>query len=662
MRPIFTDDPAPLLAERVAHLSRAIPTAIAASLGLGALVLATLWSSAGHRALLVWGGALVTLSLARLLLYRDRGANDPETLRRWLLHLRLLALGTGLCWGAIAAFGTGGSIARLEFLSYVIAGITAGAAGSFDADQVAALAFQWAAIAPLVLRLGAASGHFHASMAVMGVLYGVYLTSAARRAHRQFGESTALKIAAMTQQEELRASERRYRELAMHDSLTGLPNRHALKDRLPDLLSSAARHRRRVALLHVDLDNFKDINDTHGEGFGDQVLREVAGRLRDGVDGEGLLVRIGGDEFIVVAASARSRADVERLARRLCATIAAPLAIGSQACTVQASIGIALSPDDAADEETLMRAADLALYDIKNRGRNGYQSYRPDMATRLEERVFIAQALRTAVDSDQFHVEYQPLVDLESERVVSFEALLRWRHPVRGSIPPGDFIPVAEQSGFIDALGEQAIRLVCRQLRAWRDDLVPIVPVAVNVSAHQLERRGFVDRLMAIVTEFDLDPALLRIEITESALMSHGDAPRDAILALRRFGVRIAIDDFGVGYCHLAYLKRLPIDYLKIDRSFVSDLENDARDNRLIGAIIALGRSFSIAVVAEGVETARQAEILRDLGCECAQGYYFHRPIDADRSRRLLEEEASRWRSVALPPVDPRAWADAANS
>ena len=466
----------------------------------------------------------------------------------------------------------------------------------------------------------------------------------------------------MAQQEALRSSERRYRELAMHDSLTGLPNRHALRDRLPDLLSRAVRHRQCVALLHVDLDNFKDINDTHGEGFGDQVLREVADRLRAGVDGEGLLVRIGGDEFIVVVAPARGRDEVERLARRLCTTIAAPLAIGSQTCIVQASIGIALGPDDAADEETLMRAADLALYDIKNLGRNGYQSYRPDMATRLEERVFIGQALRTAVDSDQFHVEYQPLVDLGSERVVSFEALLRWRHPVRGSIPPSEFIPVAEQTGFIDALGEQAIRLVCRQLRAWRDDLVPIVPVAVNVSAHQLERRGFVERLMSIVTEFDLDPALLRIEITESALMSHGDAPRDAILALRRFGVRVAIDDFGVGYCHLAYLKRLPIDYLKIDRSFVSDLENDARDYRLIGAIIALGRSFSIAVVAEGVETARQAQILRDLGCECAQGYYFHRPIDADRSRRLLEEEAGRRRAVAPQPLERRAWADAANS
>ncbi len=662
MRPTFTDAPSPLLAERVAHLSRAIPTAIAASLGLGALVLATLWPSAGHRALLAWGGALVTLSLARLLLYRHRRASDPATLRRWLLHLRVLALGTGMCWGAIAGLAPGGSIASLEFLSYVIAGITAGAAGSFDADQIAALAFQWSAIAPLVIRLGAASGPFHASMALMGALYGVYLTSAARRSHRQFGEASALKVAAMAQQEELRASERRYRELAMHDSLTGLPNRHALKDRLPDLLSRAARHRHRVALLHVDLDNFKDINDTHGEGFGDQVLREVAGRLRDGVDGEGLLVRIAGDEFIVVAAPTRSRADVERLARRLCATIAAPLAVGSQTCTVQASIGIAISPDDAADEEALMRAADLALYDIKSRGRNGYQSYRPDMATRLEERVFIAQALRTAVDSDQFHVEYQPLVDLESERVVSFEALLRWRHPVRGLIAPSDFIPVAEQSGFIDALGEQAIRLVCRQLRAWRDELVPIVPVAVNVSAHQLERRGFVERLMSIVTEFDLDPALLRIEITESALMSHGDAPREAILALRRFGVRVAIDDFGVGYCHLAYLKRLPIDYLKIDRSFVSDLENDARDNRLIGAIIALGRSFSIAVVAEGVETARQAEILRDLGCECAQGYYFHRPMDPDRSRRLLEEEAGRRRAVAPPPVERRTWADAANS
>ena len=639
------DEAPQLLAERIRHVARSLPAAVGGGLVVGALTVGTLWSLTPHRWLYAWSALLLACYAVRLHLHatgRNASAESTGALRRWLLHIRLMTLVTGLAWGSIALFAPPHDDVRLAFLSYVIAGITAAAATALAADRRSALLFHWGAIAPLILRLALATGVYHLPMALMGLMYAIYLTATARRAHRQFGETTALRIEATRQELELRGNERRYRDLAHRDPLTDLPNRLAFHAQLPGMLSRAARAQRASALLYIDLDNFKDINDTHGHRFGDQVLIEAARRLRSCVAANDLIVRMGGDEFVVVSVGARGRDEVEAVARRICSSLAPPMLLDGQNCLVQASLGIALYPQDGADAELLMRGADLALYDAKGRGRNGYQFFRAEMSQRVAERVFIAQAMRTAIDSSQFYMEYQPLVDLASGRIISFEALMRWHHPDRGLIPPGDFIPVAEQNGHIDALGEQAIRLVCRQLQAWREDFVPLVPVAVNVSPRQLERRGFVERLTRIVADFDVDPTLLCVEITESALMAHGDAPKEAILALRRLGVKVAIDDFGTGYCHLAYLKRLPIDCLKIDRSFVRDLESDARDNTLLGAIMAIGRSFSISVVAEGVETARQVELLRALGCECGQGYYFHRPAGESRTRELLEREAGR--------------------
>lgn len=658
------DDAQHLLAERIRHLARAIPAAVAGGLAIAVLTAAALWSVTPHVWMLAWLAVLSLCSIERLHLHRLCRKVRPsaaEPLHRWLLRMRVMAFVTGSCWGAITLFSPTGRDARLDFLSYVIAGITAAAASALAADRRAALLFHWAAILPLVLRLVFAAGPYHLSMALMGLMYAAYLSAAAARADRQFSATTALKIEAVHQHRRLRRNERRYRDLAYSDPLTGLPNRLALQARLPALLERAVITRCSLALLYVDLDNFKDINDTHGHRVGDKVLIEASQRLRRCVATDDLVVRMGGDEFLVVTTQPHTRDDVETLARRICACFAAPLRLNVESCNLQASIGIAMCPQDGTEAEFLMRGADLALYDAKERGRNGYQFFRSELSQRLEERVFIEHALRTASGSDQFFMEYQPLVDLASGRVISFEALMRWRHPERGLIAPSDFIPIAEQSGFIDALGEQAIRLVCRQLRSWRDDFVPLVPIAVNVSPRQIERPGFVDRLTRIADHFDVDPALLRVEITESALISYGDAPREAILALQRLGVKVAIDDFGTGYCHLAYLKRLPIDCLKIDRSFVRDLESDARDNTLLGAILAIGRSFSISVVAEGIETARQVELLRDLGCECGQGYYFHRPADERRARELLHQDAGqplssetfraralRWRGAAV--------------
>ncbi len=658
------DEAPQLLAERIRHVARSMPTAVGGGLIVGALTVSTLWSLTPHRWLYAWSVILVACAGARLRLYatgRNVSAETADALPRWLWRMRLMSLFSGMTWGTVALFSTPQNDARLAFLAYVIAGISAAAATALAADRQAARLFQWTAIAPLMLRLALVGGPYHLPMALMGLMYAAYLTVAAGRSHRQFDETTALRIEAMRQERELRGNERRYRDLAHSDPLTALPNRLALHARLPAMLSLAARSRRSLALLYIDLDNFKDINDTHGHRFGDQVLIETSERLRRCIAADDLVVRMGGDEFLVVRVASRTRDEVEAVARRIGAELAPPMLLDGQNSLVHASIGIALYPDDGTDAELLMRGADLALYEAKARGRNGYQFFRAEMSRRVEGRVFIAQALRDAIDSSQIFMEYQPLVDLASGRVISLEALMRWHHPERGLIAPDEFIPVAEQSGYIDALGEQAIRLVCRQLQLWRGDFVPLVPIAINVSPRQLERRGFVERLTRIAADYDIDPALLCVEITESALMAHGDASKEAVIALRRLGVKVAIDDFGTGYCHLAYLKRLPIDCLKIDRSFVRDLESDARDNTLLGAIMAIGRSFSISVVAEGVETARQVELLRALGCECGQGYHFHRPAGELRTRELLEREAGRplatetfrlralkWRGAAL--------------
>ena len=659
------DEAPQLIAERIRHVARSLPTAVGGGLIIAALTVATLWSLTPHGGLCAWSALLLCCSIARLRLHatgRNASAESPDALTRWFHHMRLVTLITGLAWGALTLLTPAQTDARLAFLSYVIAGITAAAATALAADRRSALLFQWAAIAPLVLRLALATGVYHLPMALMGLMYAIYLTVAAGRAHRQFGETTALRIEALRQELELRDNERRYRDLAHSDPLTALPNRLALHGRLPAMLSRAARTRQSLALLYVDLDNFKDINDTHGHRFGDQVLIEAAQRLRRCVEPDDLIVRMGGDEFLVVSVATRSRDGVEAVARRICSELAPPMLLDGQNSLVHASVGIAMYPQDGADAELLMRGADLALYEAKGRGRNGYQFFRAEMSQRVEGRVFIAQALRAAIDGNQFHMEYQPLVDLASGRIISFEALMRWRHPDRGLIAPDEFIPVAEQSGYIDALGEQAIRLVCRQMRIWRDEFVPLVPIAINVSPRQLERRGFVERLTRIVAEFDVDPTMLCVEITESALMAHGDAPKEAVVALRRLGVKVAIDDFGTGYCHLAYLKRLPIDCLKIDRSFVRDLESDARDNTLLAAIMAIGRSFSISVVAEGIETARQVEMLRALGCECGQGYHFHRPAGEARTRELLEREAGRPLATDTFRMRALKWRGAATS
>ncbi len=435
----------------------------------------------------------------------------------------------------------------------------------------------------------------------------------------------------------LAESQRRIAHLAHHDALTGLPSRLHLQSRLPRLLARAARKDRELALLYVDVDQFKNINDSRGHGTGDVLLRVIAGRLKHAVASRDLVVRMGGDEFVIIAYDVGDRAGAESLARRLMTVLSAPIDANETPLAITVSMGISMYPEDGLDPELLLKHADIALYQAKDRGRNNFQMFSPDMNVRLLERVALEQALRHAIGTEQLYVEYQPVVDMTTGCIVALEALARWRHPEMGLVPPVRFIPVAEESGAIVELGEHVLRQVCNQLVEWTREGLPLVPVSINVSPQQFARGRFQDTVESVTREHAIDPSLLWLEITENAVMHDIEQHLGSLHALRRLGAKIAVDDFGTGYSSLSYLKHLPIDALKVDRSFVRDMATDPNDAAIVTAIVRMARSLGLRTVAEGVETIEQLEQLRQLGCDSAQGYYFGRPMAASRYRAVLE-------------------------
>ena len=435
-----------------------------------------------------------------------------------------------------------------------------------------------------------------------------------------------------------RASHRQLAHIAQHDALTGLPNRLYLRARLPRALRHAASAERLLALMYLDLDHFKNINDSRGHGAGDELLQVVAKRLRAAIAAQDVIVRMGGDEFVVVAALLPDVAAVDTLAARLLAAVQAPLVVGDSHLSITASIGVALHPRDGLDMEALLKHADIALYQAKAAGRDCFRTFSADMLVRVSETVAMEQALRHALGSDQFTMDYQPVIDMRSGRVASLEALMRWRHPELGLVPPGQFIPVADSSGLTVELGLQGLRIVLAQLRAWQDAEVPLVPVAVNISPVQLEQSDFCSAVLKLTAEYQIDTRWLRFEITETALLKDPEGLVGTLQTLRAQGSQVLIDDFGTGYSGLSYLSRLPVDSLKIDRSFVNDLGRNIDRTPIIGAIIDMARKLRLTTVAEGVETAEQAALLRDLHCDYAQGFWYSKPVSARHCQALLEK------------------------
>ncbi|MGH8314294.1 MAG: putative bifunctional diguanylate cyclase/phosphodiesterase [Steroidobacterales bacterium] len=424
---------------------------------------------------------------------------------------------------------------------------------------------------------------------------------------------------------------------ANHDALTGLANRNLLKDRLQQALALAQRYKRPFDLTFIDLDNFKLINDSLGHDIGDRLLKIVAERLATCVQDGDTVARLGGDEFVLLVTGQEQEDGVYRAAQRVMAVIAQPFLVDEREFKITCSIGIASFPRDGDDPDTLLRNADTAMYRAKDLGRNNFQLYSSEMNADLGERLTLETDLWNAVERRELVLHYQPKVELQTGRIVGMEALLRWHHPTKGMIPPGKFIPVAEQSSLIAQIGGWVIHEACAQNKAWQDaDLRP-VPVAVNISARQLHDKDLVETIRSALEVTGLRPEFLEIELTESAVMMQADDAINTMARLRGMDVRISLDDFGTGYSSLSYLKRLPVTGLKIDQSFIRDLAFDPDDAAIVRALVVVAHELMLEVTAEGVETLEQVQFLKSHGCGEAQGYYFARPASANEIRALLE-------------------------
>ncbi len=450
------------------------------------------------------------------------------------------------------------------------------------------------------------------------------------------GQVESLEQAVTIRTRGLEAANQELRHLATHDALTGLPNRTLLDDRLAQAVAHATRYGETFALMWCDLDRFKLINDSLGHGAGDLLLQEVARRMTGAVRSTDTVARIGGDEFVIVLSPPSGATDAADVARRVLEAMQPPVHIGGISIHVSPSVGIAYFPADATTVQALIAHADAAMYTAKQVGRNKVQSYAPGMNKGSQDIVRLESDLHIALAQQQFELHFQPKVDIKTGMVSSAEALVRWRHPERGMISPADFIPLAEECGLIGGIGNWVVREACRQGRAWQDEGFPPLRIAVNLSASQFRASNLVELIRAALTHASFDPHSLEVEITETAVMSDPEESIKTLERLSEMGVLISVDDFGTGYSSMSYLRRLPIDRLKIDRSFINEITARADDASIVQAIVSLAHSLRLKVIAEGVETIAQLDFLKSIGCDQYQGFHFSRPLPVREFETLM--------------------------
>ena len=454
-----------------------------------------------------------------------------------------------------------------------------------------------------------------------------------------------------------RAMARQITHSAEHDFLTGLPNRMLLNDRISQAVASARRNAKKVAVLFLDLDGFKHINDSLGHPVGDKLLQSIAARLVASVRGADTVSRQGGDEFVVLLTDLQQPEDASVMAGRILRDVAKPHWVDQHKLHVTTSIGVSVFPDDGTDAETLIKNADTAMYQAKENGRRSFQFFKSAMNARAVERQFIEESLRRALERQEFTLHYQPKLNLKTGAITGAEALLRWTHPDRGPIAPAQFIPVAEDCGLILPIGRWVLRHAAEQAQAWVDAGLRPVTMAVNVSAMEFRDEDFLVCLFQILGETRFNPRALELELTESVLMKRAASTALVLQTLRKSGVQVAIDDFGTGYSSLSYLRKFPIDKLKIDQSFVRQIAGGDEDAAIVIAILRMAQSLKLKVVAEGVETLEELEFLHAHQCEEAQGYYFSTPVPAAQFARLLQDGISAAAAAALRALNDRAGA-----
>ena len=441
---------------------------------------------------------------------------------------------------------------------------------------------------------------------------------------------------------ERKRSESKLNYLARYDSLTDIPNRQYLRDQLERATQRALRWQKNVGLLLLDLDRFKIVNDTLGHHYGDELLRATVDRLKASVRPGDLLARLGGDEFALMLEDIDGALDLERVAESVVSCFREGFQIGQRQVSVTASVGVTLFPSDTTDPMTLLNNADIAMYQAKEQGRNNFKFFTPSMHEDILRHHQLETDLKDALARQQFRLMYQPQLSLADHRVHAVEALLRWQHPSRGMVPPDEFISVAEESGQIVPIGLWVLEEVCRQINAWTEANVPVPRVAINVSPAQFHQPDFHTQIRDVLRRHRINPDLIELELTESSLMEDTDAVRSCLQALKLIGVRLAIDDFGTGYSCLSYLRRFPIDVLKIDRSFVAELHKSDDDQAICGAIISIAQRLGLDAVAEGIENEQQLAFLARHGCAYGQGYYFSTPLEPSSIREMLVERGVR--------------------
>jgi len=423
---------------------------------------------------------------------------------------------------------------------------------------------------------------------------------------------------------------------AYHDLLTGLPNRALFNDRLAQSIANARRQGLNLAVMFLDLDRFKAVNDTLGHLVGDELLQLTSQRLRHCLREGDTLARIGGDEFMLLLPHIRSRDNAAFIARKILASLKVPFQLNNHELFISASIGIAIYPDDGDNQEILTKHADIAMYSAKDQGRNDLRFFDANLNQSLTGRLAVECDMRRGLQREEFELYYQPKVDIANGRILGMEALVRWRHPLRGMILPDEFIPIAEDTGLITPLSEWVLKAACSQARQWRDLGLPAASLAINLPARQIEHPDFVEHFTRVLREYGLDGEGIEIEITESTLMRDMEGSVNKLRQLSMMGVEIAIDDFGTGYSSLSYLKKLPVHSIKIDRSFIHDLNAEHNDSSIVGGIAAMAKGLKLNLVAEGVETQAQLEYLRGIGCNACQGYLFSQPVAADAAAHML--------------------------
>lgn len=594
-----------------------------------------LWDTALASSLLGWCGAVFMITLYRAgvaLAYRGRRRRQLSD-RAWYHHALAGAVFSGLTWGAAGyLFFSSENIMNQALLAFVIAGMCAGAVASLSVFLEACVAFLLLALVPFIVRLLGEGSLESLQLGVMATLYLVLMSTFARRVNDTI-------VSGFEMSHLRRRAEQVVQRQALFDDLTGLPNRRLLQDRLRQARARCERYGSHAALLFLDLDNFKRINDSLGHQAGDRLLVTIAGRLRDQLRREDTASRLGGDEFVVLLMGLNgSLAEVSktahRKAERIREAIASPCDVGDSEVQVSVSIGISLLPSNAVEEEDLLKHADTAMYKAKDSGRNTIRFFVRDMQVALEERLQIEQRLRLALDARELSLFLQPQVNAEG-RILGGEALIRWQSEGR-SVPPSEFISVAEESGLIHRLGDFVVDEACRllsQLRAngAEDALV----IAINVSPGQFNQPGFTDTVVSALAKHGVPGRNLELEVTEGLLIDNIEATAARMQEMREHGIRFSIDDFGTGYSSLKYLKSLPVSSLKIDQSFIQDVLTDANDAHIVRAIISMAEALGLEVIAEGVETEPVRRFLLDAGCERFQGFLFSAAVPGEDFARM---------------------------